>query len=244
MTQSHVIQCYERNRMKRIFSLLLLGTTLLACSTSPDQAELTTQATFSGYDVNVAQQDSWNGGFKGAVVLKNTDGETAESFEIKFKLGGNNPIVNSWAGTFSAPAGDGTITLKSPDYLKTQKLAKGSSFESGFVANNAFAGGTVTSLKVNGKVVVGDTGPTDPTDPTDPVPGDKLCEDFAQIEVGPYLYQNNTWGADKLGAGESFTQCLVTRTVGGERQIGWTWNWPGLEPTVYSYPEIIYGWKP
>ena len=230
--------------MKRLFSLLLLGTTLLACSTQPSQPEsLETLATFGGYKVDVVATNRWNSGFQGAVVLKNTNGAAAESFEIKFKFNGNNPITSSWGGNFSAPNG-GVITLTSPSYLRSNKVTRGTSFSSGFVARNAFSGATVTSLKINGKVVGGGVGPTDPTNPPAPAPGDKLCEDFAQINVGPYLYQNNTWGADKLGAGESFTQCLVTRTVSGKRQIGWTWDWPGLEPTVYSYPEIIYGWKP
>ena len=194
-------------------TLLLTGflsLLLAACGTSPDQAELVTQATFGGYNVNVVQQDSWNGGFKGAVVLKNTGGATAESFEIKFKLNGNNPVTQSWAGTFSKPAGNGTITLTSPDYLKAQKLAQGQSFESGFVASNAFAGGTVTSLKVNGKVVGGGTGPTDPVDPTDPTdpdptdpvdpteptdppaPGTRVDNPF----VGADLYTDPDWAAN------------------------------------------------
>lgn len=176
---------------------------LAACSTSPDQADLATQATFSGYDVNVTAQDEWTGGFKGAVTLENTSGETVESFEIGFKLGGSNPISNGWAGTFSASAGDGTITLTSPDYLKAQKLTKGQSFESGFVANNAFAGGTVTSLKVNGKAV-GTSTPTDPTDPTDPtnpdptdpvdppLPGTRVDNPF----VGADLYTDPDWAAN------------------------------------------------
>ena len=112
----------------------------------------------------------------------------------------------------------------------------------------AFAGGTVTSLKVNGKVVGGGGGnPTvlTPAPPVlDPTPDRELCEDYAQIKVGSYTYENNVWGQDKLSRGETFKQCLVTRTVNGKRQIGWTWDWPGVEPTVYSYPEIIYGWKP
>ena len=170
---------------------------LAACNTQPDQPELATQATFSGYSVNVTAQDEWAGGFKGAVVLKNTSGAPVESFEIKFKFGGDNLISNAWGGTFSAPAGDGTMTLTSPDYLKSQKVAQEQSFESGFVAQGAFTGGTVTSLKVNGQTVSsGSTDPVDPPDPTDPtdppLPGTRVDNPF----VGADRYVDPDWAAN------------------------------------------------
>ena len=68
-----------------------------------------------------------------------------------------------------------------------------------------------------------------------------LCADFAEIKVGSYIYQNNVWGKDKA---PSYTQCLQERTVGGQRQIGWNWNWPGSDASVFAYPEIIFGYKP
>lgn len=146
---------------------LVLGLILTACGTQSEQVEtLSPQATFGAYDVSVVAVDEWKGGFKGAVVLKNTAGEAVKSFEITFKFNGDNPLRNSWGGNFSAPSGDGAIAVTSPSYLSG--VARGESVESGFVANNAFSGATVTSLKVNGKVV-GGTEPTDPTDPTDPV---------------------------------------------------------------------------
>ena len=111
------------------------------------------QATFGGYEVDVVTTKEWSGGFKGAVVLTNTGGASVNSFELTFKLSGGNPIRNSWGGTFSAPSGDGTLTLNSPNYLTP--IVRGESFESGFVADNAFAGATITSLKVNGQDVGG-----------------------------------------------------------------------------------------
>ncbi len=69
-----------------------------------------------------------------------------------------------------------------------------------------------------------------------------LCEAWAAHVDGPYKYENNQWGHKK--ATGKFEQCLLKRTVEGRTEIGWTWNWPGVDPSVFSYPEIIFGWKP
>ena len=188
---------------------LVLSLVLTACGTKLDQPEtLAPQATFGAYDVHIALRDEWKGGFKGAVVLTNTAGEAVKSFEISFKLSGNNPLRNSWGGSFSAPSGDGTITVTSPSYLSA--VARGESVEGGFVADNAFSGATVTSLKVNGKVVGGGTGPTDPTDPTGPVePPDPdpnpdtavYQQTFENVRLGEYKGKENLSVQDCAGQG-------------------------------------------
>ncbi|GEM45470.1 hypothetical protein DC3_11050 [Deinococcus cellulosilyticus NBRC 106333 = KACC 11606] len=76
-----------------------------------------------------------------------------------------------------------------------------------------------------------------------PSPEKEYCDDFHTILVGPYKYVNNTWGSNKTN-GQPYRQCLQERTLNGVKQYGWNWNWPGFEPTVYAYPEIIFGWKP
>jgi hypothetical protein len=68
------------------------------------------------------------------------------------------------------------------------------------------------------------------------------CNNGYAIADGPYRYENNQWGSDK--AQGPFEQCLLKRTVNGKRERGWTWNFPGTDPSVFSYPEIIFGWKP
>jgi hypothetical protein len=68
------------------------------------------------------------------------------------------------------------------------------------------------------------------------------CNSGYAIADGPYRYENNQWGAGK--AQGPYEQCLLVRTVGGKKQRGWSWNFPGTDPTVFSYPEIIFGWKP
>jgi hypothetical protein len=55
-------------------------------------------------------------------------------------------------------------------------------------------------------------------------------------------YENNQWGRGK--AQGPFEQCLLKRTVDGKKQRGWTWSFPGTDRSVFSYPEIVFGWKP
>ena len=163
--------------MRRLAVLsLFFCLTLIACtesSTVPESAApetIVTQATFGGYNVNVVAQQRWRGGFKGAVVLANRNGQAVESFEVKFKLNNNNPISNGWNGSFSSPDARGFVTLKSPGHLKNNKVRAGSRYESGFVANRAFSGATVASLKVNGKTVGGGTPAPQPKPQPKPQP--------------------------------------------------------------------------
>jgi len=60
--------------------------------------------------------------------------------------------------------------------------------------------------------------------------------------AGPYRYTNDQWGSKK--ATTPFEQCLLKREGPERAKLGWTWNWPGLDPTVFAYPSITFGWKP
>ena len=68
------------------------------------------------------------------------------------------------------------------------------------------------------------------------------CNNGYSVADGPYRYENNQWGSGKSQG--RFEQCLLKRTVNGKQERGWTWNFPGTDSTVFSYPEIIFGWKP
>ena len=187
---------------------LLFASLLTACDNQlfdHDVDTLVPQATFDRYEVEVVTTREWNGGFKGAVVLKNTGGATVNSFEINFKLSGNSPIRNSWGGSFSAPDADGTLTLSSPEYLDA--IGQGASFESGFVAGGAFAGATVTGLRVNGRTVGG--GPTDPPGPApDPDPGTSVYQEtFENASLGKYKGKDDLNVQDCAGKG----RCLRVR---------------------------------
>jgi RNA polymerase sigma factor (sigma-70 family) len=59
---------------------------------------------------------------------------------------------------------------------------------------------------------------------------------------GDRRYESNPWGMTK--ARGWFDQRLVERTRDGRVEIGWTWRWPGFDPSSYAYPEVVIGWKP
>jgi RNA polymerase sigma-70 factor (ECF subfamily) len=62
------------------------------------------------------------------------------------------------------------------------------------------------------------------------------------LVVGNLLYHTNAWGADKTRG--RFDQRLFRRTHGGATQLGWHWYWPGLDRSVFAYPEVLVGYKP
>jgi hypothetical protein len=68
------------------------------------------------------------------------------------------------------------------------------------------------------------------------------CQAWAMRHEGRARYENNVWGSKK--AQGKFHQCLLSRERNGKQEIGWTWNWPGFDPTVFAYPEVVVGWKP
>lgn len=68
------------------------------------------------------------------------------------------------------------------------------------------------------------------------------CTAWTSVAADPWRYVNDQWGADK--AQGVYEQCLLTRQAAGGLQIGWTWSWPGFDPTVFAYPSATFGWKP
>ena len=58
------------------------------------------------------------------------------------------------------------------------------------------------------------------------------------LPLGSLLFHNSTFG----WGGEVFEQCLLTRTVDGEVQHGWSWDWPlDGKGTPRGLPSAIYG---
>lgn len=90
--------------------------------------------------------------------------------------------------------------------------------------------------------------PTRPSVPSPPPTGggvtEQKCGDGDTYVDGPYTYSNNQWGRNKVPPGQTYQQCLQARVIGGRRRYGWTFRWPGHEPSVYAYPEIMFGWTP
>lgn len=99
------------------------------------------------------------------------------------------------------------------------------------------------ALAVASALAACSTAPVIPASAAVPAGAVAHCRNNDTVVVGPYRYENNMWGLDKV-KGFTPSQCLMTRDVGGRRQVGWTWQWPGFDRTVFAYPQIIYGWKP
>jgi hypothetical protein len=90
-----------------------------------------------------------------------------------------------------------------------------------------------------------------PTRPNVPAPlppsggvTSQKCSDGDTFVIGPYICANKQWGRNKVPPGQTYQQCPQTRVVNGQMQLGWTFRWPGHEPSVYAYPEIMFGWTP
>ena len=58
------------------------------------------------------------------------------------------------------------------------------------------------------------------------------CQPWATVVDGPYRFTNNVWGKDK--AKGSSEQCLLSRSVEGRVERGWTWSFPGFDPSVFA----------
>lgn len=87
-----------------------------------------------------------------------------------------------------------------------------------------------------------------PEDPSPPPPAStpetvqRHCTAWATIVDGSKLFSNNVFNEAK--ANGPHEQCLLERQVAGNRELGWSWQWPGFEAGSFGYPEIIFGKKP
>jgi hypothetical protein len=94
----------------------------------------------------------------------------------------------------------------------------------------------VASLLLAAAGVAACGGTSAPAAPTPQPPGEVVtgqkCGDGDPHLAGPYVYANNQWGRNKVPAGQTFQQCLQTRVVSGRTEYGWTFRWPGHEPSV------------
>ncbi len=94
----------------------------------------------------------------------------------------------------------------------------------------------------------GASGPESATAPLSAAPGKASegvtanCDAWSTHSDGPYKYENNVWGANKVKG--KYEQCLLRRTREGREEVGWSWRFPGFDPSVFAYPQIIFGWKP
>ena len=140
----------------------------------------------------------------------------------------NHFPTSSWALSLLASLSLGAAMVPTGCVKKTAPATAGSPAEAQTTeSRGASGGGKASTATAPGKNHPGATAD---------------CTIWSSHWDGPYKYENNQWGHDK-SAGE-FEQCLLERQVAGRTQLGWTWHWPGHDPSVFAYPQIIFGWKP
>jgi Ca2+-binding RTX toxin-like protein len=71
-----------------------------------------------------------------------------------------------------------------------------------------------------------------------------LSDDFEVYALGLYKLMNNVWNKGDLVNGVDFTQSVTFDTASTQRGVTFNWDWPDSgNGSVYSYPEIIAGYK-
>lgn len=72
---------------------------------------------------------------------------------------------------------------------------------------------------------------------------EQSCTDFALFDDGSKWLENNTWNVESFTQ-DQYSQCIF-RGPAPAAKMGWSWSFPLAQASeVYSYPEIIFGWKP
>jgi endoglucanase len=151
-----------------VLGLLTFG--LAACDAPPDydleEGIANVAVSGGGVTVDVVTTNVWNTGFNGGVRITNTAFPAPiTSFQVGFRLAGSAQIVGTgWNGTVSAADTSGLRTATQPDWLPSNPLRTGQTWEVGFTGANGFAGSTVVSVRINGQLIpVGGGDPNPPT---------------------------------------------------------------------------------
>jgi hypothetical protein len=68
-----------------------------------------------------------------------------------------------------------------------------------------------------------------------------VCADFARVDAGGYVLNNNPWGKEAI---TGFSQCVFAAS--SSNRYGWLWRWPASNPSgqVRAYPELMAGRSP
>lgn len=121
-----------------------------------------------GVTVDVVTTNVWDTGFNGAVRITNTAFPAPiTSFEVVFKLAGNATVVGTgWNGNVSGADASGNRAATHPDWLSTNPIRQGQTWEVGFNGAGTFSGSTIVSVRLNGQLIpIGGGGPGDDTTP-------------------------------------------------------------------------------
>jgi Ca2+-binding RTX toxin-like protein len=71
-----------------------------------------------------------------------------------------------------------------------------------------------------------------------------LAGDWDAYASGPYRVVNNVWNKGGLKNGLDFTQSVTYEPATFPDGVTLQWSWPGFNEQIWSYPEVIVGYKP
>jgi len=146
----------------------ILTIAFAGCTGEPDPASAQAVANVAvsggGATVDVLTTTTWNGGFNGAVRITNGSFPAPiTSFEVVFRLAGNAAVAGtSWNGNIPAPDGSGNRTATQPDWLPSQPIQVGQTWDVGFNGSGTFSGSTIVSVRLNGQAITIGGGPGGP----------------------------------------------------------------------------------
>jgi endoglucanase len=140
--------------------------------TDLDTADETAEVAVSGggVTVDVVTTNVWQGGFNGAVRIRNTAFPSPiTSFDIVFRLAGGATVTGTpWNGNITAPDASGARTATQPSWMSSNPILTGATWDVGFNGGGTFSSSTIVSVRINGQAIPigGGGGGGDTTPPT------------------------------------------------------------------------------
>jgi chitinase len=169
----------------------LLALALAACTGHPEYAseESAVEVTGSGIIVDLLPTNTWQGGFNGAVRIRDTAfASPITSFEIGFKLGGGAGVIGTpWNGNITAADASGNRTATNPDWLQLHPIQIGQTWDVGFTGTGTFTDSDcdIVIVIINGHVIIL------PPPPPPPDPPCEICDNIPPV-IGTLVSSENT----------------------------------------------------
>src|SRR5262245_26839011 len=72
-----------------------------------------------------------------------------------------------------------------------------------------------------------------------------IRDEWAESRCTHFYASNNVWNKSNLINGVNYTQTITIDTNTFPSGTTLSWSWPStFKPSIYSYPEVILGYKP
>jgi endoglucanase len=132
-------RCRDRPRCNRIRAPLLQDPSRCGC---PSATSGDTGGGAGGCKAAWKLDNSWQGGFQGALTVTNTATSPANPWSVTFTLPTGTTVSNRWNGTFTQTGT--TVTVAAP--LHSPALSPGAAVSLGFTANGTTAAPSAVAL--------------------------------------------------------------------------------------------------